>query len=116
MSDAMPKIEWIGGSKPYKLVEAFTFKTSAGEFTVPAGYCFDGASVPRIPFVYARYGGRGLEAACLHDFLYEYQLCSRKDADLAFLEMMERYDNPESPAARKTMYYAVRAFGWTRWS
>lgn len=56
---------------------------------IPAGYCSDGASVPR-PFrwiiepwgVYAR-------AAIVHDFLYSTQTRSRKEADQIFREAIK---------------------------
>jgi len=56
---------------------------------IPAGYCSDGASVPR-PFrwiiepwgVYAR-------AAIVHDFLYSTQSRSRKEADRIFREAIK---------------------------
>lgn len=110
-----PKIEWVGGCLPYLLVEDFTFRTPYGNFHVPGGFRFDGASVPRIPFVYARYGGKALEAACLHDYLYKYHPVDRKTSDKAFLYAMNYFDNPSDHGARKAMYLAVRAGGRGSW-
>lgn len=38
---------------------------------VPHGYLTDFASVPRIPFAYLLFGGKGSRAAVIHDYLYE---------------------------------------------
>lgn len=110
-----PIIKWVGGDNPYLLSEEYTFRTKQSTWTVPAGYRYDGASVPRIPFVYARYGNTAHEAACLHDYLYEFQPCARKQADKAFLETMERFGNPPSRTQRRVMYMAVRMFGGLAW-
>ena len=107
-----PVIQWVGGKQCYQLMEDFRFITSVGIWTVPAGFLFDGASVPRIPFVYARYGNTAQEGALLHDYLYRTKKSSRKTADRAFLEVMEQFNNPSSPSKRKAMYLAVRSFGW----
>jgi len=46
--------------------------------TVPAGFYTDWASVPRLPWVYMKYGNTGHEAALVHDYLYrlDSELCS----------------------------------------
>ena len=102
-------------SGKYKLKEDFTFSNSEGTWTVPAGFTFNGASVPRIPFVHAIFGGKAIEASCLHDFLYKTKPCSRKTADKAFLIEMKRFNNPKFSLARHSMYHAVRTFGWAKY-
>ena len=96
----------------YELMGDFTFSNSEGTWIVPDGFIFNGASIPRIPFVYAAYGGKALEASCLHDYLY-WQRKGRKTADKAFLAEMSKFGNPKSSLGRRTMYLAVRLFGWT---
>lgn len=82
-------------------------------FTVPAGFVCDLASVPRVPFVYARYAGRTTIAAILHDYLYRRQLVSRKTADGLFYHGMILEGVPWR--YRTVMYYAVRLCGWLPW-
>lgn len=56
---------------------------------VPAGFVTDFASVPRLPIVYWRYGGRARKAAVVHDFLYQTHLPpTRSMADAVFAEAM----------------------------
>ena len=45
-------------------------KNKQPQIVVPAGFECDLASVPRIPFIYAAWGGRVHREAVLHDYLY----------------------------------------------
>jgi hypothetical protein len=87
--------------------------------TVPAGFVFDGASIPRF---FWRIAGhpmlpRYIAAAVVHDYLYGllgpydngYEM-TRKEADLLFYDML-RTDGVSWLKANE-MYYAVRAGGW----
>jgi len=81
---------------------------------VPAGFITDGASIPR-PFrsILSQYGAY-LFSAVVHDYLYSVKIMSRKESDLAMLELMERQgiEYPE----RIAIYTAVRIGGWIRWN
>ena len=110
-----PKIEWVGGEKPYILMEEFTFRTPYGDITVPAFYRFNGASVPRIPFIHAMYGGKALEASCPHDYGYEFKVYPRNTLDKIFRYLTDYYENPSAPSQRTAMYLAVRLGGWSHW-
>jgi hypothetical protein len=102
--------------------------------TVPAGYCSEFASIPR---VFWSFGftplGRHQRAALLHDWLYNsHRLLlraqatddfstlpdgiwpmSRRDADLAFRRQMQR--DGVGWRSRWVMYLAVRLFGRAGW-
>ena len=83
-----------------------------GVISVPNGFITDLASVPRVPFVYAAFGGRANVAAVFHDYLYMTKALSRKDADAVFLEIMNYTGDPTNKWERYAMYIAVRLFGW----
>lgn len=106
--------QWVVG-------ETFFYKTGIpGEmrsFTVPAGYEFDGASVPfpltvLVPQTHSLY----LAAAALHDWLYEnaHEELSRKEADAIFREAMMVTGLNWIWAG--LMWRAVRAGGWAVWN
>ena len=59
-----------------------------------------------------RWGKYG-KAAVIHDYLYYTKDFSRRIADSIFLEAMEVLG--VNLIERKTMYYAVRWFGWLAW-
>lgn len=81
--------------------------------TVPAGFHTDLASVPRLPVVYLLVGGRGDEAAVIHDFLYTEQPCTRKQADDVFYEALLTMGVPRWQAWM--MWCGVRAGGASHW-
>lgn len=82
-------------------------------FTIPAGFVCDLDSVPRLPFIHARYQGRTVIAAVLHDYLYRHRITSRRVADLLFLLAMEFEGVPWR--FQIAIYLAVRCFGWSAW-
>ena len=81
--------------------------------TVEAGFEFDWDSVPRIPGVHALLKGRAEKSACLHDWLYRYQPCSRKTADLIFLDAM--VEEGVAWRHRQLIYWGVRSGGSLAW-
>lgn len=83
--------------------------------TVPAGFVTDFASVPRLPVVYWRYGGRARQAAVVHDFLYQTHLTSaRAVADEVFAEAMRVSEVPWR--FRWPMWAGVRVLGASAWN
>jgi hypothetical protein len=84
-------------------------------FRIPEGFISDFASVPRFFWRILPPWGRYAPAAVAHDYLYANGLiCSRKEADLIFLKLMENLG--VSWWKRKTMYQAVRMFGGNAWN
>lgn len=81
---------------------------------VPAGTVTDFASVPRIPLAYWLFAGVGQAAAVVHDWMYRVDTnVPRHVADDIFLEAMEACG--VSAWRRLPMYWAVRAFGGSRY-
>jgi len=69
----------------------------AGMIIVPAGFQTDLASVPRLPFTYAFFGGRAHREAVLHDYLYRTDSnpnVSFMDANRVFFEAMATRGKP----------------------
>lgn len=87
------------------------------EFTVPAGFVSDGASIPRIgwtlighPFDY-----NYLMEAIGHDFLYQTQtLMTRKESDQWFYRKL--HVKPWLRVRSRIIYRALRLFGWIAWN
>jgi len=98
---------WFITRPKLELLEDVVF----GEYTVKAGFSFNGAtspwwSWPFIPPVHPEV----LAASCLHDYLYTFKLCSRKQADTLFYREMRKNGYYWLGSMRN--YYAVRLFGW----
>lgn len=80
---------------------------------VPKGFVTDFASVPKIFWNILPPFGKYTKAAVIHDYLYFTKMFSREDSDGIFLRIMEELE--VSWVKRKTIYRAVRMFGWTVW-
>lgn len=76
---------------------------------VPAGFYTDLDSVPRIPMVYAMFKGHTVNAAVIHDWLYERGR-GKVVADRTFLAAMK--DEGLPIRRRWPIYLAVAVFGW----
>jgi len=83
-----------------------------GRVVVPAGFCTDLASVPRLPLVYWLWGGRAHREGVLHDYLYRIDsepIVEFSTANRVFLEAMKSRDKPWW--VRWPMYLGVCAGG-----
>jgi hypothetical protein len=80
---------------------------------IPAGYITDFASVPRIFRGIVQPGGNHNLATLIHDWLYDTQLGTRKQADEEMLHWLMKAGC--SKAKAYTMYLAVRIGGRSWW-
>jgi hypothetical protein len=81
---------------------------------VPTKFVTDFASVPRwLILGYALLGGKGDEAAVIHDWLYSTQKYTRDIADKVFEEALVALGY--SAATATLMYTGVSAGGWVAW-
>lgn len=127
--------------RAYELSHDYSYQWRDGSFHfrifIPAGFKYDGASVPRIVWslVGLRPDGLLRAAALVHDWIYEhkgvlpegsYQIKSagqwinldtqfaRKDADKMFKKIMR--EAGVKRVRRRLAYRAVRLGGWLPWN
>jgi hypothetical protein len=93
------------GPRPWlELLEPFSFQSDEfGLITVPAGFQFDGASIPVSAM--GMIGWPGVRAACLHDYLLEQPDWRREEADTVFREALAACGVPDTVAG--VMWAAV---------
>lgn len=100
----------IGVKNCWQTVEPLVWKSNKDEIVVPAGFIYDGASVPRVfTNIFPKSGERYDRAACLHDFLYATRMLDRKRCDEIFYEAM-KFDKMTKWKAW-VIYKSVRLFG-----
>lgn len=123
----VPAVEWIQSGRSdlkVRLLRPFTFhrKHRQEDITVPKGFVFDGASIPRLlwTLVGSPMTGRYRDAAIIHDWLYNVSRRvprsprrDRKDADRVFYEAMRA--NGVGFERATIMYWAVRLFAGRSW-
>ncbi len=80
---------------------------------IPAGFIFDGASIPRFAWSLlgvTPYDPRVVTAAVIHDWMYNSKVRSKSDSDSVFLNIM-KHQKLLSKYQIKLMYYSVKFFG-----
>ena len=114
-----PAVGPLEGSD-YELAQEFSFRAKVDRVWdvvvhLKPGFRTDGASIPRLLWrVFGSpYDPDIFPAAIAHDALYRGEIVERKDADAAFLRMMEKSGVPEKK--RRLVYRGVRWFGWITW-
>lgn len=82
---------------------------------IPAGFVFDGASIPRLlRWLFSRVGAPHQVAALLHDWMYSEQLVSRRHADRMYFRVCKKMGVGTGAAA--AMYLALILFGSAAWA
>ena len=87
---------------------------SKDQIVVPAGFVFDGGSVPRFLWPILDPWGSASKAFLLHDYLYHTGERSRLVSDAIFMEAMEVLG--VGFIKRKLLYRGVRIGGWAAWA
>ena len=120
-----PIITYIEEENLWRLEEAYTYSHAGHQITVPAGYKFDLASVPRLFWFLIAPFELSIAAPLVHDFLYDHtgnppegsiippKVYSRRETDRIFREIMEKEE--VAGWRRFCAYWAVRLFGWLAW-
>ncbi|MCW1921331.1 DUF1353 domain-containing protein [Luteolibacter arcticus] len=100
-----------GDVRTFRLLAPFTYLSSRGAITVPAGFVTDGASIPRVFWSVLAQFGPWFGAAIIHDWLYsELNLrFTRLQSDDLFKEAM--FNAGLDWPRREMIYRAVRWFG-----
>jgi hypothetical protein len=136
-----PPVFTILNDREFELVEPFVFEWQEDgacyQLTIPAGYPFDGASVPRLCWSLTGLLPTGVHmgAAAAHDYAYQRRgrlirgelkkliegqwlpiaaVWTRKQCDEMFRRIME--DAGETHWKIKAMFWAVRLFGGKAWN
>lgn len=120
-----PDIEYDVGEAAWFLVQDWMVQFEGHEISVPCGFRFDLASIPR--FLWPIVGPFELSVAAplIHDWMYRWggklpagsvdprREFSRRDADRAFRWVME--EEGVGAFRRTAAWLAVRVFAWRAW-
>lgn len=111
-----PQVQPVPGKNRYMLLKDYFVLVNGRVIAVPAGFEFDGASIPRFAWsiVGTPFAPKTLRAALVHDWLYFSHECSRKEADLYFKVLLKQAC--VGACKRSLMHMAVRAGGWKSWA
>lgn len=100
----------------FALQEDYAFKVGDQEFWIPAGFAWNGASIPQA--LWSELGGRfepeTMRASLEHDWFYLFHGVDRPAADKHFHDRCR--EDGMSMLKAETLYEALRAFGGTHWA
>ena len=109
----------------YEVVEDYTYKSGTYSITVPKGFIYDRASIPRVFWVLIDKDSLSNVAPLFHDYLYRnggelpanqvspYRKFSREETDELFLELMTKCG--VNKWRREAAYQAVRRGAMLAW-
>lgn len=103
------------GSTLAILLQEIVFSYKGIFYTIPIGFRSDGASLPKFfwRLIGHPFDMSYLREAIIHDYLYKYQICSRKESDKFFFKILK--DN-NLGFKRYLIYIGLRAGGWVSWN
>jgi len=114
-------------TKTLQLLDPLTIysKVLTDIVTVPAGFIFDGESIPALFHWLVPPFGLSKRGACIHDYLYRnggyhenrtltFIPVTRQQADNVYRELVELKGLPKWRATWR--YYTLRAVGWWAWN
>lgn len=95
----------------YRVAES----VSRNGITVPAGFEYDGASIPRFAWsiIGSPFAPEFMTAALFHDWLYHTHQLSREEADSVLYKLLR--ENGVGAVKASTIHRAVRMFGGAYW-
>ena len=70
---------WLLGVRHWELAEDYNYKLNDKEFVIPAGFTFDGASIPKFLHPFFSPVGVLLMGGLVHDYAYKYQTLLMKN-------------------------------------
>ena len=70
---------WLLGTRKWEVAEDFWFELEGSNYTIPAGFQFDGASVPKFLATFLSPVGVLLMGGLVHDYGYKYATLMKDD-------------------------------------
>ena len=70
---------WILGTRHWEIVKDFDFTLEGKKYVIPAGFKFDGASIPKFLHMFLSPVGVLLIGGLVHDYAYKYETLLRSN-------------------------------------
>ena len=70
---------WLLGVRHWEIVEDFEYVLNGNKYIIPAGFKFDGASIPKFLHTFLSPVGVLLMGGLVHDYAYKYQTLLRQN-------------------------------------
>ena len=68
-------VMWLLSTRNWEITKDWKYRLNGNEYVVPAGFVFDGASIPKFLRTFFSPVGVLLMGGLVHDFMYKYTCC-----------------------------------------
>jgi len=119
-------IMWLMGVRHWELAEDFHYNINDKDYVIPAGFTFDGASIPKFLHTFFSPVGVLLMGGLVHDYAYKYKtllhknkkdtlgVISQKRADEIFRDININVNG--FYVMNYLAYYSLRLGGFVAWN
>ena len=117
---------WISGTRHWEVADNWSFKADGDWYVIPAGFQFDGASIPKFMHTWLSPTGVLLMGGLVHDYAYKYQtllklnqkstmgVIDQKKADQIFRDI--NIEQNGFHFLNYLAYWALRIGGFVAWN
>lgn len=118
---------WLVGVRQWEIAEDWHFYLEGQQYVIPAGFQFDGASVPKFLATFLSPVGVLLMGGLVHDYAYKYATLrkatkkygdigpiTQKDADILFRDICIEVNGFK--VLNYLAYWALRLAGFVAWN
>ena len=116
---------WLLGGRHWEIAEDFNYEINGDKFVIPAGFKFDGASIPKFLHTFLSPVGVLLMGGLVHDYAYKYEtllkinkaetmgVLTQKKADQIFRDINIEING--FYLMNQLAYYSLRLGGFLAW-
>ncbi len=117
---------WLMGTRNWEVAEDWEFRIEGDWYVIPAGFTFDGASIPKFLHTWLSPTGVLLMGGLVHDYAYKYEtllkknkkstmgIITQKKADQIFCDI--NIEQNGFYLLNKLAYWALRIGGFVAWN
>ena len=116
---------WLLGTRQWEIVKDFRYSLGGSEYVIPAGFKFDGASIPKFLHTFLSPVGVLLMGGLVHDYAYKYACLQRTGKGALLIVDQKRADEIFRDicievngfyAMNYLAYWSLRAGGFVAWN
>lgn len=117
---------WLLGVRHWEITKDFHYSLGSNDYIVPAGFQFDGASVPKFLSAWLSPVGVLLIGGLVHDYVYKYQTLLNVDRSITAQKMTQKradeifrdinIEQNGFVVMNKLAYWVLRVGGFVAWN
>ena len=119
-------VMWLLSTRNWEITKDWKYRLNGNEYVVPAGFVFDGASIPKFLRTFFSPVGVLLMGGLVHDYMYKYAACkpneegaplmlvNQKDSDRIFRDINIEVNGFYT--MNHLAYWSLRLGGWVAWN